>query len=77
MVVRLSVIRGLNQILILIFKIDAYICITDMEAERNALMEHVYPRLKHFCRERYGLEFQVSTIFTTGLHERKVSWEVY
>ncbi len=31
----------------------------DMVVERNALMEHVYPKLKHFCRERFGLEFQV------------------
>lgn len=32
---------------------------TDMTLERNSLMERVYPRLKKFCRERYGLDFQV------------------
>ncbi|ELT97480.1 hypothetical protein CAPTEDRAFT_103802, partial [Capitella teleta] len=32
---------------------------SDMAAERNALMEHVYPKLKDFCRDKYGLEFQV------------------
>lgn len=31
---------------------------TDMSLERNALMEQVYPRLKRYCREKHGLEFQ-------------------
>lgn len=31
---------------------------TDMTLERNTLMEHVYPRLKKYCRERHGLDFQ-------------------
>lgn len=31
---------------------------TDMTLERNFLMEHVYPRLKKFCREQHGLDFQ-------------------
>lgn len=31
---------------------------TDMTMERNTLMERVYPRLKTYCRERYGLDFQ-------------------
>lgn len=31
---------------------------TDMTLERNTLMEHVYPRLKKFCRENHGLDFQ-------------------
>lgn len=31
----------------------------DTEAERNALKEHVYPKLRDFCRENYGIEFQV------------------
>uniref|UniRef100_A0A3Q1FTD9 Uncharacterized protein n=1 Tax=Acanthochromis polyacanthus TaxID=80966 RepID=A0A3Q1FTD9_9TELE len=30
----------------------------DTEAERNALKEHVYPKLRDFCRENYGIEFQ-------------------
>ncbi|XP_076319840.1 NACHT and WD repeat domain-containing protein 2 isoform X1 [Tachypleus tridentatus] len=32
---------------------------TDMSMERNTLMEEVYPRIKEYCRERHGLEFQV------------------
>ena len=32
---------------------------TDMVMERNTLMEHVYPRIKEYCRDRHGLEFQV------------------
>ncbi|KAK7065481.1 NACHT and WD repeat domain-containing protein 2 [Halocaridina rubra] len=32
---------------------------TDMLMERNTLMESVYPKLKEFCREKHGLEFQV------------------
>ena len=27
--------------------------------ERNSLMQHTYPKLKEFCREKHGLEFQV------------------
>lgn len=33
-----------------------------MSVERNTLMEKVYPRLKDYCRERHGLEFQVNSI---------------
>lgn len=33
----------------------------DMAAERNALMERIYPRLKEFAQEK-GYEFQVSLI---------------
>ena len=32
---------------------------TDMLMERNTLMEFVYPRIKEYCRDRYGVEFQV------------------
>ena len=32
---------------------------TDMLMERNTLMEYVYPKIKDYCRERHGLEFQV------------------
>lgn len=31
-----------------------------MIPERNALMEHVYPQLKNFCRQQYRLEFQAN-----------------
>lgn len=41
-----------------------FVCVlsvfTDTEAERNALKEHVYPKLRDFCRENYGIEFQVT-----------------
>ena len=33
---------------------------TDMTLEKNVLITEVYPKLKEYCRERYGLEFQVS-----------------
>ena len=32
---------------------------TDMLMERNTLMEWVYPKIKEYCKERHGLEFQV------------------
>lgn len=32
---------------------------TDTTVERNALMEEIYPKLKEYCRETYGLDFQV------------------
>ena len=32
---------------------------TDMLMERNTLMQFVYPRIKNYCREKYGIEFQV------------------
>ena len=32
---------------------------TDMLMERNTLMEYVYPKIKEYCREKHGLEFQV------------------
>ncbi|UYV61467.1 NWD2 [Cordylochernes scorpioides] len=38
---------------------DWCVCPTDMSLERNTLMEEVYPRLKAYCRDRHGLEFQV------------------
>ena len=41
---------------------------TDMLMERNTLMEWVYPKIKEYCKERHGLEFQVriKTVFTAG-----------
>ncbi|NWW90315.1 NWD2 protein, partial [Rhynochetos jubatus] len=36
---------------------------TDTIAERRALREHVYPKLREFCRENYGLEFQVIDLY--------------
>ena len=31
----------------------------DTKEERNALMQHVYPKLADYCRKKHGLEFQV------------------
>ena len=43
------------------------LCVADMAPERNALMQHVYPQLKEFCRKEYRLEFQVYTLkFSVG-----------
>ncbi|XP_065592100.1 NACHT and WD repeat domain-containing protein 2 [Cyrtonyx montezumae] len=38
-------------------------CRKDTIAERNALREQVYPKLREFCRENYGLEFQVIDLY--------------
>ena len=35
---------------------------TDMLMERNTLMEFVYPKIKEYCREKHGLEFQVTIL---------------
>uniref|UniRef100_A0A803SVV2 NACHT and WD repeat domain containing 2 n=1 Tax=Anolis carolinensis TaxID=28377 RepID=A0A803SVV2_ANOCA len=35
----------------------------DTVAERSALREHIYPKLREFCRENYGLEFQVIDLY--------------
>lgn len=31
----------------------------DTLAERDSLIENVFPKLKDYCREKHGLEFQV------------------
>ena len=31
-----------------------------MQEERNALAENVYPRLRVYCRDQYGIDFQVT-----------------
>lgn len=31
----------------------------DTLAERDSLIENIFPKLKDYCREKYGLEFQV------------------
>ena len=38
----------------------------DMAAERNALMERIYPRLKAFAQEK-GYEFQVGLLLSLSL----------
>src|SRR5437870_5054921 len=34
----------------------------DTALERNTLMSEVYPKIKEYCREKHGLEFQVGRI---------------
>ena len=41
---------------------------TDMLMERKTLMEFVYPKIKSYCREKHGIEFQVVDI-RLGLRE--------
>lgn len=36
-------------------------CNKDTTMERNTLMAKCYPRIKDYCREKHGLEFQVIT----------------
>ncbi|MBN3281948.1 NWD2 protein, partial [Polyodon spathula] len=45
--------------------VRVFICCNpeDTEAERNSLREHVYPKLREFCRENYGIEFQVVDLY--------------
>jgi len=40
--------------------------------ERNTLMAQCYPKLKDYCREKHGLEFQV------GFHliKKKIVWHI-
>ena len=45
---------------------------TDMLMERNTLMEYVYPKIKEYCREKHGLEFQVSCIIIFFNMEYKI-----
>lgn len=35
------------------------IILIDTTMERNTLMAQCYPKLKDYCREKHGLEFQV------------------
>ena len=57
MVSDLSLCKHWHHILLLLC-LSNILNITDTRAERNALMEHVYPQLKTFCQEQ-GYEFQV------------------
>lgn len=38
--------------------------------ERNTLMAKCYPKIKDYCREKHGLEFQVSGSWNkfSGMH---------
>ena len=46
---------------------------TDMLMERNTLMEYVYPKIKEYCREKHGLEFQVRIFFTLKAYFRTLN----
>jgi len=37
--------------------------ILDTTMERNTLMAQCYPKIKDYCREKHGLEFQVGYYF--------------
>ena len=39
------------------------ISVADTTEERNLLIEEVYPKLKEYCRNKYGLEFQVNKLW--------------
>jgi len=41
---------------------------TDTFVERNTLIEKVYPKIKQYCRSKYGFEFQVVDM-RWGVHE--------
>ena len=49
-----------RQPLIRIYLSSTY---TDMSVEKTYLFGEVYPKLKEYCREKYGLEFQVHNTF--------------
>ena len=57
---------------------------TDMLMERNTLMEWVYPKIKEYCKEKHGLEFQVqssffffSLLFPTTQNYKKIIIQMY
>lgn len=46
---------------------------TDMTLERNILMECVYPKLKKYCREKHGLDFQGKLLFCFLIYKNRTS----
>ena len=58
---------GLPRLSTKVVRIFTSSTFTDMLMERNVLMQFVYPKLKTYCREKHGIEFQVSSpwIFTS------------
>lgn len=47
--------------------------ILDTTMERNTLMAKCYPRIKDYCREKHGLEFQVSFRYDLARTKDKTS----
>ncbi|KAL4221581.1 NACHT and WD repeat domain-containing protein 2 [Mactra antiquata] len=52
---KLDDLPSLNSRLVRIFISSTF---TDTKEERNVLLEEVYPRLKLYCKENYGMDFQ-------------------
>lgn len=46
----------------------------DTTMERNTLMAQCYPKLKDFCREKHGLEFQVTVSIYLTLNVIHTVW---
>ena len=57
---KLTDLPGVSSKVVRIFTSSTF---TDMLMERNTLMEFVYPKIKEYCREKHGLEFQVRFFF--------------
>ena len=51
--------EGLPKLSTKVVRIFTSSTFTDMLMERNTLMQFVYPRIKTYCREKHGIEFQV------------------
>ena len=49
---------------------------SDTLTERDSLIENIFPKLKDYCREKYGLEFQVRHIFRSKFNLTFVFVEV-
>ena len=49
------------EIVLQVVRIFTSSTFTDMLMERNTLMEYVYPKIKEYCREKHGLEYQVQS----------------
>lgn len=58
-----------------IIYLSSLLCVTDTQLERNALMADVYPKIKDYCREKHGLEFQVHCIMSGNTHKYLPQWK--
>ena len=47
--------------------ISLFFSCLDTTAERDSLIECVFPKLKNYCRENYGFEFQVCSTVTLSV----------
>ena len=46
-----------------IYIFDNYCYCADTMHERNLLMEQAYPKIRDYCRRKFGLDFQVGRLF--------------